>query len=125
MGFRCKTCRNSFFWQLDHIITTLCNEDFSLLYALTAAQLETESNNDDDEGGGASDDTNATANANADTNSTTTTTTEQQLNPLTPPPSKELVKQYSNLKASIFYGKLGLAVPESKQPPINATITYI
>ena len=67
---------------------------------LTAAQLETESNND--EGGGASDDTNATANANADTNSTTTTTTEQQLNPLTPPPSKELVKQYSNLKASIF-----------------------
>jgi len=31
---------NSFFRQLDHMITTLCNEDFSTLYALTCAQLE-------------------------------------------------------------------------------------
>jgi len=31
---------NSFFRQLDHMITTLCNEDFSMLYALTCAQLE-------------------------------------------------------------------------------------
>ena len=30
---------NSFFRQLDHMITTLCNEDFALLYALTCAQL--------------------------------------------------------------------------------------
>jgi hypothetical protein len=33
---------NSFFRQLDHMITTLCNEDFSTLYALTCAQLETD-----------------------------------------------------------------------------------
>ncbi len=31
---------NSFFRQLDHIIATLCNEDFSMLYTLTGAQLE-------------------------------------------------------------------------------------
>ena len=31
---------NSFFRQLDHMITTLCNEDFSKLYALTGAQLK-------------------------------------------------------------------------------------
>jgi len=31
---------NSFFRQLDHMITTLCNENFSTLYELTAAQLE-------------------------------------------------------------------------------------
>jgi len=30
---------NSFFRQLDHMITTLCNEHFSKLYALTGAQL--------------------------------------------------------------------------------------
>ena len=30
---------NSFFRQLDHMIATLCNEDFSMLYSLTAAQL--------------------------------------------------------------------------------------
>jgi len=34
---------NSFFRQLDHMITTLCNEDFSTLYALTCAQLENDS----------------------------------------------------------------------------------
>ena len=33
---------NSFFRQLDHMITTLCNEDFSTLYALTCAQLESD-----------------------------------------------------------------------------------
>jgi len=52
---------NSFFRQLDHMICTLCNEDFSVLYALTSAQLEDDKR-----------------------------------------PSKELIKQYSNLKASIF-----------------------
>jgi len=52
---------NSFFRQLDHMICTLCNEDFSTLYALTGAQLEDDKR-----------------------------------------PSKELIKQYSNLKASIF-----------------------
>lgn len=31
---------NSFFRQLDHMIATLCNEDFSMLYALTRAQLD-------------------------------------------------------------------------------------
>ena len=31
---------NSFFRQLDHMITTLCNEDFAMLYALTCAQLD-------------------------------------------------------------------------------------
>jgi len=35
---------NSFFRQLDHMITTLCNEDFSVLYALTVAQLEKNDN---------------------------------------------------------------------------------
>ena len=57
---------NSFFRQLDHMITTLCNENFANLYALTAAQL---GNVEKEEA-------------------------EQ--------PPKELVKQYSNLKASIF-----------------------
>ena len=52
---------NSFFRQLDHMICTLCNEEFSTLYALTSAQLENDNH-----------------------------------------PPKELVKQYSNLKASIF-----------------------
>ncbi|KAL7525771.1 hypothetical protein ACHAXR_001153 [Thalassiosira sp. AJA248-18] len=63
---------NSFFRQLDHMITTLCNEDFSILYALTGAQLENENytNNATKEGG-------------------------------TDPP-KELIAKYSNLKASIF-----------------------
>jgi hypothetical protein len=36
---------NSFFRQLDHMITTLCNEDFSLLYALTGAQLSSDEGN--------------------------------------------------------------------------------
>ncbi|KAL7517124.1 hypothetical protein ACHAWX_002075 [Stephanocyclus meneghinianus] len=36
---------NSFFRQLDHMITTLCNEDFSLLYALTGAQLTSDEEN--------------------------------------------------------------------------------
>ncbi|KAL9186595.1 hypothetical protein ACHAXT_005833 [Thalassiosira profunda] len=60
---------NSFFRQLDHLITTVCNEDFSMLYALTGAQQDKEggSSNEGEEG-----------------------------------PPKELVKQYSNLKASIF-----------------------
>jgi hypothetical protein len=40
------TGENSFFRQLDHMICTLCNEDFSKLYALTSAQL---SNSDEDE----------------------------------------------------------------------------
>lgn len=67
---------NSFFRQLDHMITTLCNEDFSMLYALTGAQLE--NSNDDSAAKG-----NDTKDADND-------------------PPKELVKQYSNLKASIF-----------------------
>eukprot|EP00804_Cyclotella_cryptica_P030666 CCRYP_018628-RA/>CCRYP_018628-RA protein AED:0.21 eAED:0.21 QI:0/-1/0/1/-1/0/1/0/256 len=39
------TGENSFFRQLDHMITTLCNEDFSLLYALTGAQLSSNERN--------------------------------------------------------------------------------
>jgi len=39
------TGKNSFFRQLDHMITTLCNEDFALLYSLTSDLLE---GNDDD-----------------------------------------------------------------------------
>eukprot|EP00581_Thalassiosira_minuscula_P018044 CAMPEP_0183733414 /NCGR_PEP_ID=MMETSP0737-20130205/41085_1 /TAXON_ID=385413 /ORGANISM="Thalassiosira miniscula, Strain CCMP1093" /LENGTH=427 /DNA_ID=CAMNT_0025966663 /DNA_START=166 /DNA_END=1446 /DNA_ORIENTATION=- len=62
---------NSFFRQLDHMITTLCNEDFSALYALTGAQLQEKESKEE-----AADD-------NED-------------------PPKELIKQYSNLKASIF-----------------------
>lgn len=56
------TGENSFFRQLDHMICTLCNEDFTKLYALTGAQL---SDSDGD-------------------------------------PPQELIKKYSNLKASIF-----------------------
>ena len=59
------TGENSFFRQLDHMITTLCNEDFSRLYALTGAQLGGDEKNNGD-------------------------------------PPKELIKQYSNMKASIF-----------------------
>jgi hypothetical protein len=33
---------NSFFRQLDHMIATLCNEDFMMLYALTKQQLDIE-----------------------------------------------------------------------------------
>lgn len=33
------TGRNSFFRQLDHMITTLCNKDFAILYALTSKLL--------------------------------------------------------------------------------------
>eukprot|EP00546_Thalassionema_frauenfeldii_P010664 CAMPEP_0178921866 /NCGR_PEP_ID=MMETSP0786-20121207/15807_1 /TAXON_ID=186022 /ORGANISM="Thalassionema frauenfeldii, Strain CCMP 1798" /LENGTH=408 /DNA_ID=CAMNT_0020596109 /DNA_START=174 /DNA_END=1400 /DNA_ORIENTATION=+ len=33
---------NSFFRQLDHMITTLCNEEFTKLYALTGAQMSDE-----------------------------------------------------------------------------------
>ena len=33
---------NSFFRQLDHMIATLCNEDFTLLYSLTAQLMEAE-----------------------------------------------------------------------------------
>jgi hypothetical protein len=43
------TGENSFFRQLDHMIATLCNEDFLLLYALTCAQLEEEDNDNDDQ----------------------------------------------------------------------------
>ena len=43
------TGENSFFRQLDHMIVTLCNEEFSLLYALTCAQLEDDGDNDSDD----------------------------------------------------------------------------
>ena len=52
---------NSFFRQLDHMIATLCNEDFAQLYALTGKELK-----DGEE------------------------------------PTKDLIQQYSNLKAAIF-----------------------
>lgn len=58
------TGENSFFRQLDHMICTLCNEDFTKLYALTAAQLVEQCHKED--------------------------------------PPQELIKKYSNLKASIF-----------------------
>jgi hypothetical protein len=59
------TGENSFFRQLDHMICTLCNEDFSKLYALTGAQLSSDEEEDQDL-------------------------------------PKDLIKKYSNLKASIF-----------------------
>jgi hypothetical protein len=40
------TGENSFFRQLDHMITTLCNEDFSRLYALTLAQISENTDKD-------------------------------------------------------------------------------
>ena len=52
---------NSFFRQLDHMIATLCNEDFAQLYALIGKELK-----DGEE------------------------------------PTKDLMRQYSNLKAAIF-----------------------
>lgn len=36
---------NSFFRQLDHMITTLCNEDFKRLYALAGADIKTKEEN--------------------------------------------------------------------------------
>ena len=66
---------NSFFRQLDHMIATLCNEDFAALYALTGAQL----------GGpaaGAADD-------------------DGDRHPLLPP-TKDLITRYTNLKGGIF-----------------------
>jgi len=38
------TGSNSFFRQLDHIMATLCNEDFAMLYKLTAEQLTLDKN---------------------------------------------------------------------------------
>jgi len=64
---------NSFFRQLDHMITTLCNEDFALLYELTAAQL---------------------GNKKAKSDSGESVLSAQ--------PDAELVRRYSSLKASIF-----------------------
>jgi len=58
------TGQNSFFRQLDHMIATLCNKDFAILYALTSEQLKGSENVDE--------------------------------------PSKDLIKQYSNLKAAMF-----------------------
>jgi hypothetical protein len=40
--------KNSFFRQLDHMIATLCNEDFVFLYQLTAEVLEQNGHNEDD-----------------------------------------------------------------------------
>ncbi|KAL7436119.1 hypothetical protein ACHAXH_003963 [Discostella pseudostelligera] len=65
---------NSFFRQLDHMIATLCNEDFSILYALTAAQLLLSENNN--------------------------TLVDDDNNNNHPP--KDLIEKYSNLKGSIF-----------------------
>ena len=40
--------QNSFFRQLDHMIATLCNEDFLFLYQLTADCLDKDDDDDDD-----------------------------------------------------------------------------
>ena len=40
------TGQNSFFRQLDHMIATLCNEDFALLYKLTSELLQLSDEND-------------------------------------------------------------------------------
>ncbi|KAL3802473.1 LOW QUALITY PROTEIN: hypothetical protein ACHAW5_009732 [Stephanodiscus triporus] len=69
---------NSFFRQLDHMIATLCNEDFSALYALTGAQLR----NDDRDGTKR----NGTMGKNGHN--------------ITPP--RDLIEKYSNLKGGIF-----------------------
>lgn len=74
---------NSFFRQLDHMITTLCNENFSELYALTEAQLDDSTNN-----------SNSTIPKEGDGGDSDGGTTDH--------PPKELVQQYSNLKAGIF-----------------------
>jgi hypothetical protein len=66
------TGQNSFFRQLDHLIATLCNEDFSMLYALTGAQLE---------------------------NNINPNIAEDDINNQ---PPKDLIEKYSNLKGSIF-----------------------
>ena len=66
------TGQNSFFRQLDHMIATLCNEDFSMLYALTGAQLE---------------------------NNINPNIAEDDINNQ---PPKDLIEKYSNLKGSIF-----------------------
>mmetsp|Transcript_42754 Transcript_42754/g.90890 ORF Transcript_42754/g.90890 Transcript_42754/m.90890 type:complete len:453 (-) Transcript_42754:518-1876(-) len=92
---------NSFFRQLDHMITTLCNEDFSVLYALTGAQLDEDEKRETKE--------------------------NDKKRALEGDPPKELIKQYSNLKASIFsrYRTLSellgiLLLKEAQSAGINA-----
>mmetsp|Transcript_31009 Transcript_31009/g.67063 ORF Transcript_31009/g.67063 Transcript_31009/m.67063 type:complete len:446 (-) Transcript_31009:228-1565(-) len=93
---------NSFFRQLDHMITTLCNEDFSKLYALTSAQLDDTAKNDID-------------------------SPNKKKRALDADPPKELIKRYSNLKAGIFsrYRTLSellgvLLLKEAQDANINA-----
>ena len=79
---------NSFFRQLDHIISTVCNEDFSLMYALTGAQLgciDGDGCGGDGVGGDA---------VGEKTNDDVPTTTAL--------PSRDLMRTYANMKAGIF-----------------------
>jgi hypothetical protein len=70
---------NSFFRQLDHMITTLCNVDFRLLYQLANELIECErqQKQQQDE-------------------------SDPSIDAFTTIPSPRIVQQYSNLKAAIF-----------------------
>ena len=68
------TGANSFFRQLDHMIATLCNRDFALLYAHAAKRLQEEQSNSNN----------------------------NHTNESTGDPSPETIRAYSNLKAAIF-----------------------
>jgi len=86
---------NSFFRQLDHMIATLCNEDFSALYALVGALL---GNDDDDD-----DRRTTTTTTGGDDDVKTTTTTGVGVGYDPPPvPSRDLMTRYSDLKGGIF-----------------------
>ena len=77
---------NSFFRQLDHMIATLCNEEFSRLYAWSASQLNSSSEDDTGGTGGSG----STRKRNAD---------GTHADPI---PSDETVQKYSDYKAAIF-----------------------
>jgi hypothetical protein len=83
------TGTNSFFRQLDHMIATLCNEEFSRLYAWSASQLN-QGNDDSSTGGGDTRTATTTRKRNAD---------GSHADPI---PSEETVQKYSDYKAAIF-----------------------
>lgn len=71
------TGTNSFFRQLDHLIATLCNEEFAILYQLTADRIRQAQQ----------------VNDRADSATTRATTLE---------PTVDIVNEYSKLKAALF-----------------------
>lgn len=112
------TGRNSFFRQLDHMIATLCNKEFAVLYALTAKRLATSDGSSKD--GAAADDDDG----NDATDTVRTTTTNRHHEPL-----PQDIQSYSNLKAAIFtrYRTLSellgvLLLQQAQQIPINCLL---